>query len=131
MTNVVNVTNEIINNLPDHYQKLSDIKIVVKKTSDKFNKYYLNYDVPTKEDIDTIISVLDNCLCLTSRLSQSRSDVQKKLKSYYEETYSSAPAMGKKIYFKEYYRLHQPYDRLKNHIWEILFKVIDYRDQKF
>lgn len=131
MNNDLNI--DVLNGLVDHTNKLNIIHNKAKSIMNEFNK---NKDIGnaylvTEEVVDRMDALLTNCLYKAAHLSRSVNDIELELKEYYEETYSHAPALGKKLFYQQYYQLHKPYDKVKNYIWKQLFLLEDYRLNNF
>lgn len=109
-------------NLPDHSVELDNILTLSKKSYDRYiNDMTLGHVTSRKRK--TYKYIFETYLYAVADLSLEINAIQDILKKYYSRTYKDSPALGNKLYYEEYFKLHKDYDKVKHFIWKAIFKV--------
>lgn len=101
-------------------QQLTDIDIKIEKVKTEFLKMKHNEEPFTSEQYLTmsnfLFRVLDKLAILTGPLFELGDEIE----DIYKEHYSHAPELGSALYQQCCTKIHKPYDRLKNHVHDLL-----------
>jgi len=125
------IDHPILNTLEDHTDQLKEVKRIVTGLHGKYDKEKrISYGMSEKT-IENMEYILYKCLYKVGELSMSIRVIEQTLKDHYTKTYIKSPAMGRSLFIKHYFKLHKPYDDLKENIWKLIFIIDDYKTKHF
>lgn len=114
---------EKIKTLPDHSEEFEKAKEMLQRVVNDINWHNSVSKELSKFKVDNMIYIVDGILCIIADLSMSRFEIRDMLEEAYSKQYVKSPALGKKLFIKEYEELHEPYDKIKNKCFDLLGKL--------
>lgn len=108
--------------IPDHSTELNNILTLSMKSYDRYiSDASLGHVTSRKRK--TYKYIFETYLYAVADLSLEVNGIQDILEKQYKKTYKESPALGNKLYYEEYFRMHKDYDKVKRFIWKAIFKI--------
>lgn len=125
------IKNRLTNSLVVDNNKIKNINEITEIVLNKFkrDKNYLNG--LSHRDIEIMYDVLSKCLVSLSELTIILDEFKGHIKDQYTIKYHKNSDMGRRLFYKHYFEIHKPYDKLKSKIWKTMSDLDEYSKNNF